>query len=261
MMTKHYADNSANSSCNRWAFSPLNVNLNIHNEYKVVTPPLLADYQLESWIRAYFSEHNHTSPQNIDWKQLTQYAAYHAIYEWYSLPLKFRTQRTLTELFDRRWTNKVHKFGSLEFYKDVKRIVIAHLYGFLSDTGSSKSPLMLFENMNVWVEELDIRLSMIVQVMEPFQTSFVIHKYMIDPCQTEIELFVHMTVVFCNKAFGQLPEHLHIFQLMSGERLSISTKDSDLSKSMDYLRLVKDVYTESRTCSCCVTTSSTGIIM
>lgn len=235
--------------------------MNIHNEYKVASPPLLADYQLESWIRAYFSEHGHNSPQDSDWKQLTQYAAYHAINEWYSLHPKSRTKQTLTELFERRWTNKVHKFGSSEFYGDVKHIVTAHLYGFLSDTCSSESPLMLFENMNVWVKELDISLSMIVQVMESFKSSFVIHKYMIDPCQAAMELFIHMTVVFCYEAFGQLPEHLKIFQLMSGERHTLSTLDCDLSKSMDYLRLVKEAYNESRTCSCCSTTSSTGRII
>ncbi len=235
--------------------------MNIQNEYKFALPPLLADYQLERWIRAYFSEHSHTSPQDSDWKQLTQYAAYHAINEWYSLHPKSRTQRMLTEWFDRRWNNKVHKFGSSEFYGDVKHMVTAHLYGFLSDTGSSERPLMLFENMNVWVKDLDIRLSMIVQVMEPFKSSFVIHKYMINPSQTEMELFIHMTVVFCYEAFGQLPEHLNIFQLMSGERQRISTLECDLSKSIDYLRLVKEVYTESRTCSCCATTSSSGRII
>ncbi|MEC0229472.1 hypothetical protein [Paenibacillus alba] len=235
--------------------------MNIHREENLVTAPLLADYQLESWLHASHSQLSHASTKETDWQQLTQYAAYHVINEWYSLPAKLRTQMKLNELFQRRWTNKVHMFSSPEFYRDVKRIVTAHLFDFLSDTNKLETPLMLFENMNVYVKELDIRLSMIIQVMEPSERSFHIHKYVMNPCQAALELFTHMSVIFCYEAFGQLPEQLYIYRLMSGERQSLAARDYNLSQSMDYLRLVKEVYMESRSCSCCSPAASSGRII
>ncbi len=225
--------------------------MKMNSENGAGTLLLLADYKLERWVRSSSPDYSPTSPQDPNWKQLTQYAAYHSINDWYTQPLKYRTFRTLTESFERRLTNKVHKFGSAEFYEDVKRIVVAHLYGALTEGNGADRPLMLFENANVWIQELDFGLSMIIQVLEPAKRSFVIHKYVMEACEAVVELIFHMTVVFCHEAFGMLPERLQVFNMMSGKRHIMLAHDPDVSKSMDYLRLVKDVYLESRICPCC----------
>ncbi|GGA00148.1 hypothetical protein GCM10008018_53060 [Paenibacillus marchantiophytorum] len=224
--------------------------MNIQQDYKIATPPLLADYQLENWIHANFSDPRAHSHEDPEWKQLTQYAAYHAIHDWHCLHPQYQTEMTLAAMFERRWTNKVHKFKSSAFYWEVKRIVVANLYKFLSDSDHSDEPFMVFESKSVWVQELESHLSMIVQVMEVTENLFTIHKYMMEPSEAAIELFVHWTIVCSYEAFGKPPEQLLIYHLMSGECQRISTAGCDRQQSIDYLRLVKDVFTDSSMCFC-----------
>ncbi|MDU0199612.1 hypothetical protein ACYEXS_02125 [Paenibacillus sp. MAH-36] len=215
------------------------------------TMQVLADYQLERWIRSHTQVIGKDRPDEPDWKQLTQYAAYHAINEWYSLPLKSRTFLTLTKLFERRWTNKFRKFDSLGCYGDVKRSVLMHLYKALTGINAVDCPLMLFESSNVWVEELNLGLSMIMQVMEPTKDSFVIHKYMMEENDAAVQMFFHMTVVYCYKAFGKMPERLQVWNMMNGKQYRMNPEDMDLSSSMDYLKLVSEVYMQNDNCPCC----------
>lgn len=216
------------------------------------TMQILTDYQLESWIRSSSQEGRSDRSDDPDWKQLTQYAAYHAINDWYSLPVQSRTFERLTKQFERRWTNKFRKFQSKAFYMDVKAMVLAHLHEALTSENAVEWPIMLFESSDVWVEELDLGLSMIFQVMENTQDSFVIHKYMMEDNEAAAQLFGHMTVVFCHKAFGRLPERLQLFNMLNGKSYRIELEEMDVTKSMDYLRLVKEVYLEtSKGCPCC----------
>ncbi|NOV01153.1 hypothetical protein [Paenibacillus planticolens] len=215
------------------------------------TMHILTDYQLELWIRNTSPECRHFSPDEPDWRQLTQYAAYHAINDWYSLPLKSRTLFSLTKQFERRWTNKFRKFESLAFYMDVKRSVLTHLYKALTGENAVECPLMLFESSPVWVEELHSGLSQIMQVMAPAKDSFVIHKYVMEENEAAMQLFFHMTVIFCVKAFGKMPESLQVWNMLNGKQYRMNREEMDLSRSMDYLKLVKEVYLERDACPCC----------
>ncbi|MBP1962816.1 hypothetical protein [Paenibacillus aceris] len=215
------------------------------------TMHVLTDYQLERWIRSNSQNGSKSSPVEPDWRQLTQYAAYHAINDWYSLPPKSRTRLTLTNLFERRWTNKFRKFESLESYMEVKRNVLTHLYWSLTGKNAMECPLMLFESSHVWVEGLNLGLSQIMQVMEPTNDSFIIHKYMMEENEAAVQLFFHMSVVFCYKAFGQMPVRLQLWNMMNGKQYRINREEMDVNKSMDYLKLVKEVYLENDDCPCC----------
>ncbi|MDR6884808.1 hypothetical protein [Bacillus sp. 3255] len=216
------------------------------------TMQILTDYQLESWIRSSSPEGCSDRSDEPGWKQLTQYAAYHAINDWYSMPAALRTCEYLTKQFEGRWTNKCRKFESKAFYMDVKARVLAHLYDQLTDENAVQRPIMLFESSDVWVEELELGLSMIVQVMACEQGSFVVHKYVMEDNEAAAQLFGHMTVVFCHKAFGRLPERLELFNMLNGKQYRIGMEEMDVGKSMDYLRLVKDVYMETnKGCPCC----------
>lgn len=211
-----------------------------------------ADYQLEHWLQTLSRDGSRGNSEELDWQQLIQYAAYHAINTWYSLPVVSRTFLALTNIFERKWTNKVGKFSSTAFYHEVKHRVLAHLYDALMLDGGTEWPLLLFESMDVWLEELNTGLSLIMQVMVPSEESFVIHKYVLEDSAASFDLFTHMTVVFCNKAFGVSPDELQIVNVMSGKRHHIHTKKHSIESSLDYLRLVKAMYLESRACTCCM---------
>lgn len=216
------------------------------------TMQVLTDYQLESWIRSSSPEACSDRKDEPDWRQLTQYAAYHALNDWYSLPSASRTLELLTKQFEQRWTNKFRKFESKAFYMDVKANVLAHLHEALTSRDAIEWPLMLFESSDVWVEELDLGLSMIFQVMACSKDSFVIQKYTMEDNEAAVQLFAHMSVVFCYKAFGRLPERLQLCNMFNGNQYRIPKEDMDVNQSMDYLKLVKDVYVETnKGCPCC----------
>jgi hypothetical protein len=213
---------------------------------------VIADYQLERWLQTLSRDGSRGHSEQVDWQQLTQYAAFHAINAWYSLPAGSRTFLALTNIFERKWTNKIGKFSSTAFYHEVKHRVLAHLHEALMRDGGREWPLLLFESMDVWLEELNTGLSLITQVMVPSEESFEIHKYVVEDSEASLELFTHMTVVFCNKAFGVSPDALQVVNLMNGKRHHIDTKKLAIEPSLDYLRLVKEMYLESRTCTCCI---------
>lgn len=213
--------------------------------------PLLADYQVERWLLGAAAGEDASSDGEPSWKQLTKFAAYHAINTWYSLPPHCRTFQALEHAFDRRWTNKVHRFVSLEHYRNVRNSVLQQLYGVMTEKRVAAWPYMLFESSDVFVPDMGFRVSMIVQVMEPTERSFAVHKYILDENEASLELFVHMTIVFCRTAFGALPEQLRVFNMMTGDRRIVTPGESDVDKAKDYLRLIRESYLESRLCACC----------
>lgn len=212
---------------------------------------VIADFQLERWLHTLTHEDRETDSQELNWQQLTQFAAYHAINAWYSLPPAARTQHMLKNEFEKKWTNKTQKFGTDTFYSEVKHRVMDQLYHILTNKNRIEWPLLLFESMDVWIDELDLGLSMIVQVMESTEESIVIHKFVMEDSAASLALFTHMSVVFCNKAFGEKPVQLQVVNLMSGKQHRIEMNHFTMDQSLDYLRLVKDVYLESRRCTCC----------
>lgn len=213
---------------------------------------VIADYQLERWLQTLSRHGSEGNSEELEWQQLTQYAAFHAINTWYSLPVASRTFLALTNIFERKWTNKVGKFSSRAFYHEVKHRVLAHLYDALMRDGGTEWPLLLFESMDVWLEELHTGLSLITQVMIPSEESFVIQKYVLEDSVASLELFTHMSVVFCKKAFGVSPDELQVVNVMTGKRHHIHTNKLATQPSLDYLRLVKEMYLESHTCTCCM---------
>lgn len=223
---------------------------NSENGIGVGTLQVIADYQLERWLHTLTDEDHGTTSEDPNWQQLTQYAAYHAINAWFTLPVAARTHGVLKNEFEKKWTNKIQKFGTDTFYSEVKQSVIDQLYQILSNESRIEWPLLLFESMDVWIEELDLGLSMIVQAMESSQESVVIHKFVMEDSAPALALFTHMSVVFCNKAFGGIPAQLQVVNLMSGKQHRIETSNYSMEQSLDYLRLVKDVYLESRRCTC-----------
>lgn len=221
------------------------------NGIGVGTLQVIADFQLERWLHTLTHEDHGTDSQDLNWQQLTQYAAYHAINAWYTLPLAARTQQVIKHEFEKKWTNKVQKFGSDTFYGEVKHRVIDQLYRILTSRSRIEWPLLLFESLDIWVDELDLGLSMIVQVMESTEDTIAIHKFVVEDSAASLDLFTHMSVVFCNKAFEGMPVKLQVVNLMTGKQHQIETKHFSMEQSLDYLKLVKDLYLESRRCTCC----------
>ncbi|MGG1516104.1 hypothetical protein ABE504_11865 [Paenibacillus oryzisoli] len=228
--------------------------MNSEVEIGTGTMRVVADYQLERWMRSIAQREPAREIDDTDWRQLAQYAAFHAVNDWYMLQPVSRTFATLTQAFEQRWTNKVQKFGSSGHYKQVKEQLLLELYLKLTDEDNAVEwPILLFECTSVWVEELDLGLSMIVQVMAQSggEHRLTLYKYMVDASETAVQLYFHMSVVFCQRAFGQLPADIEVVDLFHGETHRLRASEMDVSKSVDYLRLAAELYLEKKHCTCC----------
>lgn len=214
--------------------------------------PLLADYKVERWLMTGSEPAMQLAAADPSWKQLTQYAAYHAINAWYTMLPTRRSYAALCAAFDGKWTNKTRKFDSTQHYNEVREIVLHHLYSLLSAEGEGCSwPHMVFESSSVFVPQLDVRLSMIIHLLAPAERTFALHKYVMEERADVMELFTHMSIVFSHAAFGVLPEHIRIINIMTGTRHVLEPQMCDVEASMDYLRLIKGVYSD---CGCSLPT-------
>lgn len=210
--------------------------------------PGIADYQLEEYLRCPHKYYNkyilRQSTDHLNWRQLVQYAVHHAIHEHYSLPAESRSSRKVQEFIDRHWTNKVYRFESEHHFHRVKSTVTQNLLLELFPGNVPVPPLMLFENISVWIDELQAEMSMIFQVVHWTKQSFVIQKFLANEDIDVMTAFVHMASVVSRKAFQTMPEQIEIITLMTGEKHVYRPKEEILTSSLDYLRLMYGLFQE-----------------
>lgn len=207
----------------------------------------IEDYKLEELLRMPLrSEAGHYRGRSghVDWRQLAQYAASHCVNDFYSLPLEARTQRTLAELVERRWTNRHYRFLSNEHFWQTKTAVERHLASFLLEKYRDCRPIVLFEQLSTYIKELGMELSQIFQLivadkdaLEHSDAGYTVQKYMVDENEAAVSAFIHMTTVFCANAFGALPSRIEALFLLSGKRHVYYPDESSWTKSLDYMRL------------------------
>lgn len=203
----------------------------------------LEDYKLEELLR---SPHRENEPVNRDvtWKQLAQYAASQCLNEFYALPIKARTELSITAIIERRWSNRYYKFHSNEHYLQIKQKVISHLTAFLTGEFRTCEPIVRFEQLSTYVPSMDLELSQIFQLIIEDASAvngYTVQKYVIDEQEATVSTFFHMTTVFCAHAFEALPATIEVLSLLSGNRFIYYPDDSTLRESLDYMRLAKSL--------------------
>jgi hypothetical protein len=222
------------------------------------------DYQLEEWMRCPYKYYHKNilgiAPDYLNWRQMAQYGVNHVINDYYLLPNSERTDAKILELVQRRWTNKISRFYSYSHFHEVRSEIAGNLMYFLLEDQQSTPPLILFERFKVWVDELHVHLSMIFQLVQGTEKSYVIKKYLVDEDPDVISMFKHMAIIFSCKAFLALPEKIEVYLLLSGNKLVFEPSQNDIKESIDFLNLTKklmddasyytksDSVTECKTC-------------
>ena len=74
--------------------------------------------------------------------------------------------------------------------------------------------------------------------------SFIIKKYLVDTDEEMNRLFNNMISVFCEKAFGQLPERIEIYSLMDGKKETFIPTKKDVFGGLEYLNMIKNLLQE-----------------
>ncbi len=208
----------------------------------------LADYELEEFLRCphkYVHKHeHHLNQDHLNWRQLVQYAVNHAIHDYYSLPPESRTAAGIRSFLERQWTNKVRLFESFPHFHRVKAMVTEHLVRELTSLPLETPPILLFESISAWIDELRAEISLIVQLAYWSGESYTIRKFMVGEDPAVIPAFFHMTSVMAHRAFGKLPEQIEVVTLLTGQKQTYRPQDEELEASIDYLRLASRLFQE-----------------
>lgn len=207
------------------------------------------DYKLEELLRCpeRFARRKSGRKQEIDvnWRQLVQYAASHTVNDFYRQSKETRGVETIHTSVENWWTNRNYKFHSDEHFLQMKQTIKEHLAAFLLGGGAPSMPIIFYEQMTAYVEELDLEISQIFHLVSTEQEAsldhYIVQKLAVDTDHDALNLYFHMTSVFCMSAFGKLPNRIEVFSLLSGKQVVFVPDEQSLEFSYDYMFLVKSL--------------------
>ena len=206
---------------------------------------ILNDYQLEeilwsekSWNRIRKDE---MIPEKYVWRHRVQYAVSHAVNQYYTLLPEVRREVSISYLLEKRWPRQISDFDSADHYWHVKSQVTDELTRVLSQRAEFLYPTLLFEELSIFVPELQMDLSVILQAAWQLDTNaatqLTIHKYMVSYHPEVIKAYQHLATVFCVHAFGELPYSIEVDCLMEGKKETYVPNDEDYFLALDYIKL------------------------
>lgn len=213
---------------------------------KTLAAGFIKDYEFEELMRCPFKYYKrHIKGENsssLNWRQMVQYAVNHIINDIYTLPVEARSQARIFEIIHTRWRINKRLFESQAQYNQVRSTVTVSLLNHFSSAFTAAPPLFLFESHSTWIEELQTELSIIFQLVEWTEQSYVIKKILVDEDPDVINVFKHMVILFSHRAFGKLPERIEIFSVLSEKIIVIEPNDQeDLSIAIDFLSLTQQL--------------------
>ncbi|CAM4093872.1 hypothetical protein PAAL109150_09465 [Paenibacillus alkaliterrae] len=212
----------------------------------------IEDYKLEELLRCpirFAAIHaGRKRESDVNWRQMVQFAASHSVNDFYMLPLEARTEAAIEAAVERWWTNRHYKFHSDEHFLQMKQTVKENLTLFLLGGACTNMPIISFEQLRTYVDELDMELSQIFHTVaadsEGGADDFIVQKFAVDVNKEALGLLFHMTSVFCMSAFEKLPSRIEVLSLLEGKRITFVPNEASLERSLDYMYLIKSLLPE-----------------
>lgn len=119
-----------------------------------------------------------------------------------------------------------------------------HLLKMLMDNKDLQHPLFLYEKFHVFNEQIGIHLSMVLDVGEWTNQSYILRKFFVSDQMEAVEALKHMSIVVSRTAFQKLPEKIEFYCVLSGKVYEYFPTENDYKDSVNYLLLVKEAMKE-----------------
>lgn len=211
-----------------------------------VTIKTITDYHLESFLRCpyrfYYQHILSLDSSQVRWRQLVQSIINQVVHSFYQLSPNEQNKLHILKLVDRYWENvNPQLFESKVHYYMVLAKTTDQLLQFLMARTHQQPPLFLYEKMNTYVEELELDLALTFELVEWTNNSFMVKKFLVEADEEMVQLYLHMLVVFSDKAFGKLPERIEIITLLEGKKYRFSPTMSNVEQGIVYLNEMKSV--------------------
>ncbi|GGA28185.1 hypothetical protein [Paenibacillus physcomitrellae] len=221
---------------------------------------IIKDYELEAWLRSTpLSESSQPDPLSFNykltWHQRVQYAAGHALNDYFSLQPHQRLSTPIQSMLNRRWPRSKEGFNSSLHYWEIYNCVVASLTRFCTVL-FSQTPILMFEEMQVRVPELAADLSMIFPAIWQGSSKaggVKLQKFMVEDQPELMQAFLHMANVFWNSAYGYPPDEIEIVVLLAGQTFVYPKDSLNLQKSLDYVLLLSETVEQDKVyqdCAC-----------
>jgi hypothetical protein len=206
---------------------------------------ILTDHHLESFIRCpnIFKRQYILSKNNSKdhWRQMVGLTVNKIIGDYYRLPINDKNNYYILKLIDQHWKHLHPNFfdNQIHYYTIAAKIT-DYLPKFLNSEQCSKQPLFLYERLQTFLEEIDIKLSVRFDVGEWSQSSFTVKKYLLTADENMVQLYKYLLTIFSKKTFGVLPDQIKLFSLLDGEVHLLYPNEQDIAKGLMYLHYLKN---------------------
>lgn len=212
----------------------------------------IEDYKLEELLRCpeRFAKRKAGRKRegDVNWRQMVQFAASHSINDFYGLPEAARSPEAIEASVEHWWTNRNYKFHSDEHYLQMKQQIKDQLKVFLLNGSCPAMPIVFFEQLSTYVEELDLEISQIFHLISRDEDGaaddYIVQKLAVDVDADALDLLFHMTSVFCMSAFEKLPSRIEVLSLLNGKNMAFVPDEASLEQSYDYMYLIKSLLPE-----------------
>ena len=204
----------------------------------------LTDYHLEAFLKCpykfYYQFIQGKRKDENKWREIVQLSVNKVVHEFYKMPLKQRNTLTALKLIQHNWNMiPLQLFEDKAHYYTILAGVTDHLLKSLTENVSS-SPLFLYEKFNIFVEEINIDISLTFEVGEWEKDAFSIKKFLVEADESLVKLFTYLTILFSHKAFSMLPEKIELVSLLDGRNYVFYPTEADIPKALAYLDFLKE---------------------
>lgn len=204
----------------------------------------MTDDHLELYIRCpyrfYYQYVLQLQNKEIKWRQVVQHIVKRVVRKYYTLPLKARSNLNTLKLIDKAWRPiSIRWFDSRLHYYMVIAKTTDHLLESLLKGKSETPPLLLYQKLNAYVEDLETQLQVTFELVEWSPCAFTIKKFLLETDVEMFRLYSHLLVVFSSKVFGKLPEKIVLITLLDGKEHVFFPKKEDVSTGIQYLQTMK----------------------
>ncbi|WP_089972308.1 hypothetical protein [Lihuaxuella thermophila] len=135
-------------------------------------------------------------------------------------------------------------FESKKHYYKTLITTTDHLMQFLQADRNIESPIILFEQIDTWIKEINVRLQLHLHVVSLTPDSFTLKKYVVYHHPIYIESLKHMITLFCHHHLNGLAGNIEIINLLEGKVTKFNIEQTQVRLSLDYIELIKNMKQE-----------------
>jgi len=190
----------------------------------------------------FYYEYIEKKNRPMDWRHMVQQVINQVVYSYFQISIGQRSATKILGLVERYWSNiSPQIFDSRIQYYTVTAQITDYLMQNLTAEQDSAPPLFLFEKFTSTIQEIDMDLSLTIDVAEWSDSSFVVKKYLVDAETDMLMLYNYLIAVFSKKVFNKIPTRIEVTTLLDGKKHTYFPTSEKIDEGIRYLELMNQM--------------------